>query len=65
MIDYKLLEEFTEKYHHKQKVNVRHINQIDSGFIYTYSHEYSDQDIKEEVTLIELINFLYDKISEK
>lgn len=64
MIDYNLLEEYTEKCCYKQKVKVRHINPISNGFIYTYSHEYSENDCKEEVTLIQLLNFLYYKIKE-
>ena len=58
------MEENTEKWCHKQQVRNKHINPTDSGFIYTYTHEYNDSnyDLKEEVSLTELINFLYTKI---
>ena len=65
MVDYKLLEEYTEKYCFVQKVKVRHININEGLIIYTFDHEYNDGiDCKNTVTLIDLINFLYKKIKE-
>lgn len=63
MIDYELLEEYLSKTLLLSKVNVRHVNQTTvNPIVFTYTHEYNEgNDLKGEVTIIELINFLYNK----
>ena len=65
MLDTNLLEEYINIIYGVQKASVKAQNVQCNTIIFTFSHEYENEYLKEEVTFIELFNFLYNKINKQ
>lgn len=63
-IDYDFLAEYIQDEWEKSRVRVIHqyVSDDKNRIIFEYTHEYSDGSIEDEITIIDLINFLYKKL---
>lgn len=65
MIDHELLVEYIEKSYSKQDVVICDVTPTLNGLTFTYIYKYIGDyspPCSEDVTLIELINFIYNKV---
>lgn len=63
-IDYDLLAEYVQHEWGKSRVKVIHqyVSDDKNRIIFEYTHKYSNDSMEDEITIIDLINFLYRKL---